>query len=126
MPGRLALELAVGTAKTNAPVVTGTRLYFGLEYERAMTNIFGYYVGYFRRNDYLPSPAPPVDHTSADVYHLGIYSEFSKLSRHLPRNLIFHFGPILSTPSGEAHVEIRVDFAVWSKRGRTRFGYPFK
>ncbi len=125
MPGRLAFEVAVGPHSTSAPKMTATRLYYGLEYERSVTNIFGYYIGYLHRNDYFDQPAPGVD-TSSNIYHLGIYTEFSKLSRHLPRNIIGHFGPAFSTTGNQVYVEARVEFAIWSKRGRTRFGYPFK
>ena len=151
LPGRLAFGLLVSPASTEVPeikvrtapfsleptgkavILSGASFDYGVTYERPITNLFGYFGGYFSRRyrlresaTFTPSPLfqPRLELPTLSVYHVGLYVEASKLSNWLPKNLTVHLGPQLLMPGGNARFGVRIGFSVWRRRGRDEFGNP--
>ena len=138
LPGRIAFEVfalplnRVEIKKPNSPspsgpafpIATGVRFQYGVQYEKSISNLFGYFGGYFRREIYGQSGCAAVRCLNTEIlpgnfYHLGFFFELPYF-----KDYTFHLGPVFSTPGGISGVYFRFSYSIWSRRGRTTFGNP--
>jgi len=135
IPGRIAFEVfafpfAVPTGPQSSDIFAltstrqGLRLQYGLQYEKSISNLFGYFGGYFRREFFISSCPTAncflTDPLPGNLYQFGMYLEIPTATT----NVTLHLGPVFSTPGSTAGVYFRISFGIWSRRGRTTFGNP--
>jgi hypothetical protein len=153
LPGRVAIETFVGVG-ARFPVVNlitlsvpayvrGISTLYGFQYEKSLSNIYGYFVGYMRHEDFFnlsakdcgldriiggptePSPSVcPVAQTNQfrSILPGGLYFEIPGLVH--KQNLRVQIGPAFAVPEGTAFFYLRISTTLWHSRGRKTFGNP--
>ena len=123
----------------------GIDTYYGLQYEKSLSNLFGYFLGYMRHNDFINltaqdcglnriigGPTKP----SPSVCDIEITNEFRALIPGVPtlmrrgsasitgKILCSRLGPAFAVPQGTAYFYLRISTTLWHDRGRRKFGNP--
>jgi hypothetical protein len=153
LPGRVAFEIFAGRTRSFrvdnlvtlsvTGSVQGISTYYGFQYEKSLSNLFGYFFGYMRHKDFFsltakdcglgaiiggpstPSPSVCVVEGANEFRALipaGLYFEAPGVLH--GQNLMLQIGPAFAVPQGTAFFYLRISTTLWHNRGRQKFGNP--